>query len=65
MSNPNVKHKVYLTLSPRENLVEQLKTWGMVTEISRETVRPALKQTHSDLGKSSVTVSQRGTWPVS
>jgi transposase len=40
-------------------LVEELKMRELVTEISRETVRKALKKNNCNLGKSNATVSQK------
>lgn len=40
-------------------LVNELKERGIVTEISRETVRQALKKTSYDLGKNNVIASPK------
>ena len=40
-------------------LADELKTRGIVIEISRETVRRTLKKTNCDLGRSSATVSRK------
>jgi len=45
-------------------LVDALKARSLVTEISRETVRQTLKKMNCDLGKNSVTASQKRTAPA-
>ena len=55
------KGRVRWTLSL---LVDEMTTRGIVTKISRETVRKALKKTNCDLGKSNATVSRRKIDPA-
>ncbi len=63
-----ILHAQMLLLSDQEHeeggwtlslLVNELKTRGIVTQISRETVRKTLKKINYDLGKNNVSVFQK------